>query len=116
MAISSMIMHHSMFFFSNSMKVQKKKKKSKKKSQEVKKSNKHRNRLMIIVTVLREKLIHSETIRENQTIKSDQSDGQDPFTFPSARRQEAGHLYIIHRSEDEGHRALRASSNRSMTN
>lgn len=29
---------------------------------------------MIIVTVLREKLIHSETIRENQTIKSDQSD------------------------------------------
>lgn len=29
---------------------------------------------MIIVTVLRDKLIHSETIRENQTIKSDQSD------------------------------------------
>lgn len=29
---------------------------------------------MIIVTVLREKLVHSETIRENQTIKSDQSD------------------------------------------
>lgn len=43
---------------------------------------------MIIVTVLREKLIHSETIRENQTIKSDRSDdiwcrGRVQFTLVS---------------------------------
>lgn len=44
---------------------------------------------MIIVTVLRDKLIHSETIRENQTIKSDHSDDswwlrfRVQFTLPS---------------------------------
>lgn len=43
---------------------------------------------MIIVTVLREKLLHSETIREKQTIKSDRSDdiwcrGRVQFTLVS---------------------------------
>ena len=71
---------------------------------------------MIIVTVLREKLIHSETIRENQTIKSDQSDDvwrSGSVHFPLSRRQEAAHLYITHRSEDD---APRAASNWPMTN
>lgn len=54
---------------------------------------------MIIVTVLREKLIHSETIRDNQTIKPDQSDdiwrsGSGSIQLHLSQQQEVDH-YIF---------------------
>lgn len=53
---------------------------------------------MIIVTVLREKLVHSETIKVNQTIKSDQSDDiwrSGSIQFPLSRQQEVDNHYIF---------------------
>lgn len=56
---------------------------------------------MIIVTVLREKLVHSETIRDNQTIKSDQSDddiwrsGSGSIQFHLSQQQEVDNHYIF---------------------
>lgn len=55
---------------------------------------------MIVVTVLREKLIHSETIKDNQTIKSDQSDdiwrsGSGSIQFPLSQQQQVDNHYIF---------------------
>ncbi len=55
---------------------------------------------MIIVTVLREKLVHSETIRDNQTIKPDQSDdiwrpGSGSIQLHLSQQQEVDHHYIF---------------------
>lgn len=54
---------------------------------------------MIVVTVLREKLIHSETIRDNETIKSDQSDdiwrsGSGSIQSPFSQQQEVDNHYV----------------------
>lgn len=59
---------------------------------------------MIIVTVLRDKLIHSETIRDNQTIKSVMTfDGQDSgsIQFHLSQQQEVDNQYIIYQSENQ---------------